>query len=146
VKSRLRDVRIEIRFDDLVLECEDLGIRGIDGRTNPLGVVARTLGVGAGRLHPGEVLDPVAVPVEERLVDPEVVRIAVDEDNGATELDRLAPELREEVVETVLRQFLMSPSWTLNARCWRFMSEIRFGTPVAAWASEYGRSPQRPMA
>jgi hypothetical protein len=104
-KSWLRDVRIEIRFDDLVLEREDLGIRGIDCRTNPLCVVARTLGVGAGRLHPGEVLDPVAVPVEERLVDPGVVRITVDEDNGTTELNRLAPQRREEVVETVLRAF-----------------------------------------
>src|SRR5262245_18586736 len=41
---------------------------------------------------------------------------------------------------------LRSPSCTLNARCWSFISAIRFGTPVRACTSLYGRSPQRPIA
>jgi hypothetical protein len=30
---------------------------------------------------------------------------------------------------------LRSPSWTLNARSWLFMSAIRFGTPTVFWAA-----------
>src|SRR5215831_20825858 len=39
-----------------------------------------------------------------------------------------------------------SPSWTVKASFCEFMSAIRFGTPTCACRSEYGRSPQRPMA
>ena len=31
---------------------------------------------------------------------------------------------------------LRSPSWTVNASCWEFMSAIRFGTPTSACSSE----------
>src|SRR6478609_6000063 len=42
--------------------------------------------------------------------------------------------------------FLRSPSYTENSMSWLFMSAMRFGTPVCACTSEYGRSPQRPIA
>ena len=41
---------------------------------------------------------------------------------------------------------LRSPSCTENSMSWLFMSAIRFGTPVCACTSEYGTSPQRPIA
>src|SRR5262245_5312718 len=39
-----------------------------------------------------------------------------------------------------------SPSWTENSMSELFMSAIRFGTPVWACVSEYGKSPQSPIA
>ena len=45
-----------------------------------------------------------------------------------------------------LEPLLRSPSCAVNARFWLFMSAIRFGTPVVAWMSEYGRSPHSPIA
>ena len=41
---------------------------------------------------------------------------------------------------------LRSPSCAVNARSCVFMSAIRFGTPTVACTSEYGKSPQSPIA
>ena len=78
-EGRLGRVGLQVRLDDDLLEAEDVRVVRRDRRLHPLNVVARVAGalVVAGRLDPREPFDRVAVPVEERLVDAEVVRIAV---------------------------------------------------------------------
>lgn len=72
--------------DDLRLESEDVTTLRVDERLDPVHIVCVPLGVRAERvisegLDTREVLDTSTARVEERLVDHEVVRVAVDEDD-----------------------------------------------------------------
>src|SRR5437773_2956752 len=63
--------------DDLRLIREDLAAAGVHEHLQPVNVVVAILLVVAERLDARKVLEPPTLGVKERLVDPEVVRVAV---------------------------------------------------------------------
>jgi hypothetical protein len=77
VNLRGRDSQSVAR-DDLRLIREDLAAVGVHEHLQPMHVVGAILLVVTERLDARKVLDPPALGVKERLVDPEVVRVAVD--------------------------------------------------------------------
>src|SRR5262249_35437991 len=102
-RCRYRDA---VRGDDLCLEGEDVAALRVDERFHPVNVVRIPFRVGvegvlAEGLDSREVLDASAVRVEERLVDYEVMRVAVDEDDRFLEGDRLFTQRGENVVKAV---------------------------------------------
>src|SRR6267378_7086998 len=73
-------VNLQVRLHDFLPESKHVRIAGVDGRADPVGV-----GVAEGR-YSGEVLDDALLAgADERLVDAEDVRVAVDVDHGLPE-------------------------------------------------------------
>src|SRR5262245_48127852 len=72
----------EIASDELALEVEHIWIAPVDRDAEPVDV---RIPIG---LDPGKILDaPAASAADEGLIDPEVMSVAVDEDDGAAVID-----------------------------------------------------------
>src|SRR5262249_57387271 len=84
--------------DDLRLERKHVAGLRIDERLHPVDVVHAVRRVVAEGLDAREVLQPSSLRVEQRFIDAEVVRVAVDVDDRPLEVDRQLAELDDEVV------------------------------------------------
>ena len=87
-------MRDEIGGHDALVEHEDVAALWLNGHVQPVIVELPE------RLDAREVLDaPAALRANHRLVDTEIVRVAVNQHDRAAERDRLGLKRREEVVE-----------------------------------------------
>ena len=100
VDLRRRDSQ-SVAGDDLRLIREDLAAAGVHEHLQPVNVVVAILLVVAERLDARKVLEPPTLGVKERLVDPEVVRVAVDVGDRLREGDHLFAQRDKELLEAV---------------------------------------------
>ena len=87
--------------NNLRLVREDFAAAAIDQYLQSLHVVGAVRLIVAKCLNASEILQPAPLGIQEWLIQPEVVRVAVDIGNGLAERDHLVAQREQKVLEAI---------------------------------------------